>query len=77
MIFQAKKKYDPWDGCKRNIKLFALFPRRCENDHYHWLEYVEILQKWVRGEGWISVVSEGRTAFTSEFPCICNIKEKE
>ena len=71
MIINVKKAYF-YEGDCRTIKKFAIFPRRCENDHYHWLEYVEIFQKWVYSEGWCSMnKDEGNL-----FPCICNQKEK-
>jgi len=72
MIFNSKRTY-PSPGDCRTVTKFALFPRRCEKNHYHWLEFVDIFQRWVYGNGWHSIGTHNANLF----PCKCNQEKKQ
>lgn len=50
MRWREKEKLEPRIGDERVVTKFALFPIRCDNGEWAWLEKVDILQGYVKQE---------------------------
>ena len=65
----------PHRSKRKTIRKFALIPRRCENNHIHWLETVAINKRLI-GDTYSTV-----TAYDDYSPdtcwCNCNIPTPE
>lgn len=60
----------------RIVKKFAIFKRLCHRGHMHWLETVEVNQRWINTSySDVDIDDNYQPWGPHSRPCICPIKE--